>query len=160
MFKLTLIANTEGGKYMKHLDLLQEYLANTAVLNIKMHNVHWNVVGLKFFKIHEFTEEIYDKLFEELDEVAELLKMKKIMPLSTMAEYLEKASISEVKAKDFSTKEALDILQKDLTLMRNLAVNIRNTADEEGDFETVAMFEDFVASYSKNIWFINAMTAC
>ena len=142
---------------MKHLELLQKYLANSAVLNIKMHNVHWNVVGLQFIKIHDFTEEFYDTLFDHLDEVAELLKMKNEMPLSTMAEYLEKSDIKEVKAKDFSIKESLEIVEKDMDLMRTLAVNIRNMADEEGDFETVAMFEDYVAYYSKNLWFVKAM---
>ena len=142
---------------MKHLDLLQQYLANSAVLNVKMHNIHWNVVGLQFIKIHNFTEELYDKLFDDLDEVAELLKMKNEMPLSTMVEYLEKSTIQEVKAKDFTIKESLEIVQKDMDIMRNLAVEIRNLADEEGDFETVAIFEDYVAYYSKNLWFVNSM---
>ncbi len=142
---------------MKHLDLLQQYLANSAVLNVKIHNIHWNVVGLQFIKIHNFTEELYDKLFEDLDEVAELLKMKNEMPLSTMVEYLEKSTIQEVKAKDFTIKESLEIIQKDMDIMRNLAVDIRNLADKEGDFETVAIFEDYVAYYSKNLWFINSM---
>ncbi|NLC02805.1 MAG: DNA starvation/stationary phase protection protein [Tissierellia bacterium] len=142
---------------MKHLELLQQYLANTAVLNVKMHNIHWNVVGLQFIKIHNFTEEFYDKLFEDFDEVAELLKMKNEMPLSTMAEYLEISSIKEVKAKDFNIKESLEIVREDMQLMKDLAVEIRNTADEEGDFETVAMFEDYVGYYSKNLWFVNSM---
>lgn len=142
---------------MKHIDLLQKYLSNLAVLNIKFHNIHWNVVGNQFVQVHEFTEGIYDKLFQDLDEVAELLKMKDIMPLSTMAEYLENTDIEEIKAKDFSIKESLDIVKKDLETMKALAVEIRNIADEEGDFETVAIFEDYVANYSKNIWFINSM---
>lgn len=143
---------------MKHLELLQEYLANSAVLNVKMHNIHWNVVGLQFLKVHNFTEEFYDKLFEDFDEVAELLKMKNEMPLSTMAEYLEKTTIQEIKAKDFKIKESLQTVKEDMELMKALATKIRNTADDEGDFETVAMFEDYVAYYSKNIWFLNAMT--
>lgn len=142
---------------MKHIDLLQSYLANLNILNVKLHNIHWNVVGEQFLKVHNFTEEIYDELFKNLDEVAELLKMKDIMPLSTVAEYLEKATIQEIKAKDFSVRESLEIMKKDLELMKDLAINIRNTADEAGDFETVAMFEDYVAYYSKNIWFINSM---
>lgn len=144
---------------MKHLELLQEYLANTAVLNVKMHNIHWNVMGLQFLKIHNFTEEFYDKLFADFDEVAELLKMKNEMPLSSMAEYLEKTSIHEIKAKDFKIKEALQIIKEDMELMKSLATKIRNLADDEGDFETVAMFEDYVAYYSKNLWFVRAMTS-
>ncbi len=79
------------------------------------------------------------------------------MPLSTMAEYLEKTSIQEVKAKDFKIKESLEIVKKDMDLMSDLASKIRNIADEEGDFETVAIFEDYVAYYSKNLWFVNSM---
>ena len=142
---------------MKHFKLLQQYLSNLAVLTVKLHNVHWNVVGRNFMRIHNFTEELYDQTFEDYDEVAELLKTKNEMPLSTMAEYLENATIKEVKAKDFSIIESLEIVKNDLETMRALATDIRNTADEEGDFETVAMFEDYVAHYSKNIWFVNSM---
>lgn len=142
---------------MKHKDLLQKYLSNLAVLNVKLHNIHWNVVGNQFMDVHNFTEEIYDQLFADFDEVAELLKMKDIVPLSTVAEYLENTTIEEVKGKDFSVKESHEIVKKDLETMKALATDIRNTADEEGDFETVAIFEDYVAFYSKNIWFLNAM---
>ncbi len=142
---------------MEHLDLTQEYLANLGVLLVKLHNIHWNVVGKHFMKIHEFTEGLYDKVFEDFDEVAELLKMKKVMPLSTLEEYLEVASIEEIPAKDFTREEALEIVKGDLEVMQALATEIRNLADDEGDFETVAMFEEFVAFYSKNIWFTNAM---
>ena len=142
---------------MKHFDLLQRYLSNLAVLNVKLHNIHWNLVGKQFIRVHTFTEEIYDEMFEAFDEVAELLKMKNVMPLSTIAEYLKNADIVEVKAKDFSIEESLEIVKKDLETMRELSTEIRNTADDEGDFETVAMFEDYTASFSKHIWFINAM---
>lgn len=142
---------------MKHFKLLQQYLSNLAVLNVKFHNIHWNVVGRNFMRVHNFTEELYDKLFEDFDEVAELLKAKNAMPLSTMTEYLENATVEEVKAKDFSIVESLEIVKKDLETMRELGTEIRNTADEEGDFETVALFEDYVAYYSKNIWFVSSM---
>ncbi len=142
---------------MKHFKLLQQYVSNSAVLAVKFHNIHWNVVGRNFMRVHSFTEELYDKFLEDYDEVAELLKMKNEMPLSTMAEYLENATVGEIKAKDFSIVEALEIVKKDLEAMRSLATEIRNTADEEGDFETVALFEDYVAYYSKNIWFVSAM---
>ncbi len=142
---------------MPHFELIQKYLSNLGVLIVKFHNVHWNVVGKQFVRIHNFTEELYDQVIEDFDEVAELLKMKEVMPLSTLAEYLENATVQEIKAKDFSVKESLEIVKSDLETMRTLATEIRNLADEEGDFETVALFEDYVAFYSKNIWFAAAM---
>ena len=106
---------------MKKVELLNQYVANLAVWNVKLHNLHWNVIGNQFVQVHEFTEGIYDDVFEKYDEVAELLKMKGEMPLSTMAEYLKVATIEEVPARDFSIKESLEILKADLDLMNKLA---------------------------------------
>src|SRR5690625_4338859 len=118
---------------MKNLNLVQKYLSNLAIINVKLHNIHWNVVGKQFVRVHDYTEELYDELFGAFDEVAELLKMKDIMPLSTMAEYLENGSIEEVKAKDFTVEESLELVKKDLETMKELATEIRNTADEANE---------------------------
>lgn len=142
---------------MKHIDLVQKYLANLNLLNAKFHNIHWNIVGPNFMEIHNFTESIYNKFFEDIDSVAELLKMKDIVPFSTMKEYLENSDLKEIEAKNFSSEESLQIIKADFEHMKNLAIEIRNIADSENDFETVAMFEDYVSYFSKNLWFINSM---
>lgn len=142
---------------MKHINLLQKYLANLNLLNVKFHNIHWNIVGKKFMEIHNFTETIYDNFFENIDEVAELLKMKENYPLSTMKEYLENTDLEEIQARDFTADEALKIIKSDFEYMKNQAIEIRNLADEENDFETVSMFEGFISEYSKNIWFLNSI---
>jgi DNA-binding ferritin-like protein len=33
---------------------LNVYLSDLAVLNVKLHNLHWNVVGPQFVQLHEF----------------------------------------------------------------------------------------------------------
>ncbi len=142
---------------MKDYTKVNEYLSNLAVLNVKFHNLHWNVVGIHFKELHELTEELYDDLFEKFDAVAELLKMKGEMPLSTMADYLKNASVEEIEPKDFTEKEVLEILLNDLSKMKELALEIRNAADEEGDFAVVNEFEDHIGGYNKNIWFISSM---
>lgn len=142
---------------MKDYKKINEYLSNLAVLNVKFHNLHWNVVGIHFKELHELTEELYDDLFEKYDAVAELLKMKGEMPLSKVSDYLNNASVEEVEPKEFSSKEVLEILLNDLTKMNDLAKTIRNEADQEGDFAVVNEFEDHIGGYNKNIWFISSM---
>ncbi|HHT50579.1 MAG TPA: DNA starvation/stationary phase protection protein [Eubacteriaceae bacterium] len=142
---------------MKDYKNLNVYLSNLAVLNVNLHNIHWNVVGKQFFRVHEFTESLYDDFFEQYDAVAELLKMKGENPLVKMTDYVANATIKELDKEKFSCRESLDLVLEYLTEMRNLATNIRNLADEDGDFEVVAMFEDYVGEYSKNIWFVKAM---
>lgn len=144
---------------MKHLDLMQVYLANVHVFNMKLINLHWNVVGPQFLRLHNLTEEIHDILAEHIDVVGEILKMKEVFPLSTLAEYLEVATIEEVKAKHFSGEETLKIMLEDLETMRELTTEVRNLADDEGDFEVVAEFEEYTAVFSKYIWFVKAFLA-
>ena len=50
---------------------IKTYLANLAVWNVKLHNIHWNVVGPYFVSVHEYTEKLYDEVFEAYDAVAE-----------------------------------------------------------------------------------------
>lgn len=54
------------------MNKLNIYLANLAIKNIKLHNLHWNIVGTQFVAIHEFLEAEYDKANERLDQVAEI----------------------------------------------------------------------------------------
>lgn len=136
---------------------LNTYLANLAVWNVKLHNLHWNVTGHYFKQLHEMTESIYDEVFEAFDAVAEILKMKGEMPLATMSEYLSAATLNEVTAKDFSAHEVVAMIEEDIKLMNALALEIRNDAAQSDDFEVQSMFEGYVAGFSKQLWFIRAM---
>lgn len=142
---------------MKLLKEYNQYLANLAVMNIKLHNIHWNVVGMQFVAVHEFTEAVYDELFEYFDAVAEYVKMFGAVPDSRMADYLNNATVKEVEAKKFSESEAITIVKADLEALREEAIALRNASDEEGWFSAVAMFEDQVEYYNKQIWFLSSM---
>ena len=144
---------------MKIHDKMNTYLANLAVLNTKLHNLHWNVEGKQFMRVHNFTEDLYNDFFEKYDEVAEMIKMKGEYPLVKLSEYQDSSTIEELESKSFSEDEVLKEVLSDLKEMKKLATEIRNAADEIDDFEVVAEFEDQVADYSQNIWFIESMLA-
>lgn len=144
---------------VKDYTKLNQYLSNLAVLNANLHNIHWNVEGLQFVQIHEYTEELYDNFFEKFDAVAELLKMKGEKPLVTLTDYVANATIKELDKDRFAIKESLELILDYLKEMKRLATEIRNEADEEGDFELVMEFEEHVADYSKQIWFVRSMLA-
>jgi ATP-dependent Clp protease ATP-binding subunit ClpC len=58
---------------------------------------------------------------------------------------------------EFTCREALERVLEYLKEMKRLATEIRNEADEDGDFEVVGEFEGHVAGCSKNIWFVKSM---
>ena len=141
------------------MNKLNTYLANLAVLNVKFHNVHWNVVGKQFVQVHEFTESMYDTFFEQYDAVAEALKMRNLYPVASLKEYLELTTVKEIESKDYSVSEVIDLVESELKALCELATSIRNEADEANDFVLVAQFEAYIAGFQKNLWFIKAMKA-
>ncbi|MFC4805085.1 Dps family protein [Filifactor villosus] len=142
---------------MKMLKEFNQYLSNLSVWIVKLHNIHWNVVGEQFVAVHEFTEAEYDKAFERMDAVAEHMKMHGHFPASTLKEHLELATIKEEPTRAFSCKEGLELVLADMEQMRKEAIALRHACDEEDWFAAVAMFEEHIADYNKQIWFINSM---
>ena len=133
------------------------YLANVGVSYIKLHNLHWNVVGPEFKAVHEYLETLYDAFAEVLDEVAELLKMDGEMPLASLKDYLGAASIKELEVRDYGVKESLAIVLADMEEMKAQAEDIRRVADEEDHYGLVGMMEDHLGDYNKTIWFVKSM---
>ncbi|WP_321392496.1 DNA starvation/stationary phase protection protein [uncultured Desulfuromusa sp.] len=142
---------------MSKVTKMNEYIANLHVWNVKLHNLHWNVTGEQFPAVHKFTEDLYEEVFEKFDDVAEQLKIQGKSPAATIAEYAQLATIKEIPARDFPASEALKIVREDMEQMKQLSVDIRALADEDGDFSTVAMMEDHADGYAKNLWFLSAM---
>ena len=136
---------------------LNKYLANLGVEYIKLHNLHWNVVGINFKAIHEYLEGLYDGVSASLDSVAELLKMHDEVPAASLREYLELASVEELPSVELKGKEALEIVLKDFESFKSLAENIRKEADDQDLYDVVSAMEGDLEQFNKAIWFIKAM---
>ena len=134
-----------------------KYLANVAINYGKLHNLHWNVIGLQFKPVHEYLESLYDNMHEVLDEVAELLKMNGEYPLASFKEYLKVSEIVELESKDYSVKEALEIALADIKVLRDNALELRRLASDEDFYPLQVMMEDHLANYNKVVWFVESM---
>lgn len=136
---------------------MNQYVANLAVLNVKFHNLHWNVVGPQFIPLHQFSESAYEGFFESYDAIAELIKMRGSFPVGSLKDILALSTVKELENKSFSTSEMLAIMKEDFSNLIALATQIRNEADKANDFTVVAVMEDEIAKYEKHIWFITSM---
>lgn len=134
-----------------------KYLANINVNYVKLHNLHWNVLGLQFKPVHEYLEGLYDSMHEVFDEVAELLKMNGEYPLASLRDFLAVAEIKELESKDYSVKESLEIALADIKLLKENAAELRKLAAEDDFYPLQVMMEDHLANYNKVIWFVESM---
>ena len=134
-----------------------KYLANVGVNFIKLHNLHWNVVGLQFKAVHEYLESLYDSMSDVLDELAELIKMGGAYPLASLKDYLAVSEIKELESKDYGINESLEIVLADMKLLKANAVELRSLAASEDYYPLQVMAEDHLANYNKVIWFLESM---
>lgn len=138
----------------KTIQELNKYLANTAVLYIKMHNLHWNCRGTNFKTVHEYLETIYDNFAITIDETAETIKILGETPLATMKSYLEVATIEEIDSKTYSTEETLDIVISDLKHIKNQIEVIRTMASSDDNYMVINLLEDDLVEISKTLWIL------
>lgn len=142
---------------MTNYKSLNGYLSNLAILITKTHNIHWNVVGPQFASIHQYTDDLYEFYFAKYDSVAEIIKMKGEFPLAKVSDYLEIATVEEMESREFTCVEALELVKKDIELMLNEAMKIREEFDARGEFLIVNEFEDHITHYVKQLWFIKSI---
>ena len=138
---------------------LNKHLANTGVMYIKLHNLHWNVAGTQFKAVHEYLEELYDRFTENMDEIAELIRMHGEYPAASLADFLKISDINELPSEKVDVKKSLSIVLEDLKALDKEAKDTRATADEDDIFDVVAMMEDLSGFYQKTIWFISSTLA-
>lgn len=141
----------------KVFTFLNQYLSNLAVMYVKLHNLHWNVVGPDFKQVHEYLETLYDEIADTLDSVAEQLKTHGGQPLASLKEYLSAATIQELPSEELRSGEALAVVQNDLSVLIKQGEQIRVEAHNAGLYDVVSSMEEQLAAYQKSAWFIRAM---
>ena len=144
---------------MKNAAMMNSYLSDLVVFYLKLHDLHWNVQGPQFVPVHEYTDARYEDMAGKFDEIAELLLQHEEKPVSSISDYVKLASIQELNKGSYRDEEVLKILFDDMSLLKDEAIKLRAEMDAEGLFDVVAVLEDHVAGYNKELWFLRSMMA-
>ena len=131
-------------------------LANLSVFYVKLHNYHWNVVGVGFFEIHTKLEELYNEAATEIDNVAERILTLEERPLATMKEYLEVASLKEVPSLPKKPSEIAKDVRNDFQTLLSDIREIIKAAEENQDDQTINLLNESIGNYEKHIWMFSA----
>ncbi len=137
---------------------LNSLLANYSVHFQKLRNFHWNVKGSDFFDLHAEFESQYKEAFENIDEIAERIRVFGETPYSTMQEYLRHSEIKKA-----STQHASDIMVRELlndyrVLIQYLGAVIE-IASEQYDVGTENMIKGYIKKIEKHHWMLTAFLA-
>lgn len=141
---------------MNKLEYMNLHLANLNVFYRKLQNFHWYVTGKNFFTIHEKLEELYDEISEKIDELAERILMIDGKPYGSLKKYLEITTIIERDESYVSSEEIMKTLLQDYTNLLSEVKKIKELADDDSDYGTSAMIDEYISSYEKTLWMIKS----
>ena len=135
---------------------LNQFLADLTILSKKVQNYHWNIQGRSFFSIHSKLDDVYENLNETIDEIAERLLALKKNPISNYKGCLEISNIKEADSVAISIEDALKSLFNDIEYMLVKAKEIKEFSDNNKDYGTSSMIDNFIVEYEKLSWMLRA----
>ncbi len=138
---------------------LKQIEADANALFVKLHNYHWNIKGLQFYSVHEYTEKLYDMMSKVYDDTAERILQLGEKPILSMEEILKVTKIETEKGDSFDTKYVINAIIKDLKHMLKSWKKLSDTAGETGDKATVSMADDNIAALEKELWMVSQLFA-
>ncbi|CCH01591.1 Ferritin Dps family protein [Fibrella aestuarina BUZ 2] len=139
----------------KDNEILNAFLSDLHVLYIKTRKFHWDVSGPSFKEYHEFFEEQYNELEEEIDLVAERIRQLGGRPLATMADYIKNSSLKEDHDGHIKTQEMFKRLLADHEqVIRELREDVETTDEKLGDAGTADFLTGLMEAHEKMAWML------
>lgn len=135
---------------MKNNNLLK-LLASYYGMYVKIHSYHWNVTGGNFVSLHKMLEEQYETIADEIDEIAEKIRMYgQKVPVSL--QLFSSLSIISNPNENFNDIEMITDLYESNKLLISFLKDI--TKEYENDITTIDMLTTMLSTREKDSWFL------
>ena len=134
---------------------LNTLLANYQVFYNKLRNFHWNIEGPEFFELHEEFENEYNTVKENIDTVAERIRVFGVKSNFSLKKTLELSKIKE-QEKNISALEMVREVLHDYEILHDSMLDAVNAALETGDVVTENMLTEFMTALEKRHWMFTA----
>lgn len=138
--------------------VLNAVLADYYVLHTKCRNYHWNVTGSSFLQLHAFFQDQYEHLGEDVDAIAERVRMLGGHPLATLAEFLNEARLTETAGEPISSCAMLaSLLADNETLARQIRKDIPHCLEQNKDAGTADFLTRLLVKHEKTAWILRSL---
>lgn len=135
---------------------LLQLQADAHSLWVKFHNYHWNVKGLQFFSIHEYTEKAYEDMATLFDDCAERALQLGEKVYIDPSKLTQMSNISKLEKDCFTPVDVLNYIREDYKYLLAEFKKLDKLASENDDITTSAFAQENIAKYEKAIWMLNS----
>ena len=135
------------------VDILNNTLANEAVLSQKTRSAHWNVSGSGFLELHILFDSQYKQLNEISDEIAERSRMLGGIAIGSLQEFIQ---FSRLEEQTGSVPKIMILLADHEAAIRFLREDARKCNEEYEDEGTFELLVSVMRLHEKMAWMLRS----
>jgi starvation-inducible DNA-binding protein len=135
---------------------LNHLLADEYVLLVKTRAFHWDVRGMQFYMLHELFDSQYQTIAEQIDQIAERIRMLGGWPLGAMNTMTQQTRLSENNDPVRTPDVMLLKLLKDNETICQLTRPVIEKTNNLGDFGTADLLTGTIRTHEKFAWFLRS----
>ena len=136
---------------------LNVLLASTFGMALKAQRYHWNIMGMNFYQLHEFYEEVYDDLYEHVDIIAEAIRSMGNFPAGSLMEYVELSEIAEDDDVVFdSFTQVNNLVRANDVVIRIIKIAATAAKDESAE-DILDLLVNRLRQHKKYGWMLNSL---
>jgi starvation-inducible DNA-binding protein len=140
----------------KMVDLLNQQLADVSDLYTQTKQAHWNIKGMDFIQLHEFFDDLAEKVLPYVDSIAERATSIGGVAMGTARMAAANSTLPEFPSGPYDGKSMVKVLVKIYGQFANSTRAAIETADEAGDKDTTDLFTTISGEMDKHLWFLEA----
>jgi starvation-inducible DNA-binding protein len=133
--------------------ILNNALANEAVLALKTRSAHWNVSGPGSFELHILFDSQYEQLDNISDEIAERARMLGGIAIGSLREFIKHAQVEEQPG---VVPDILRLLADHETAIRLLREDAKKCSEDYEDEGTSEMLVSVMRLHEKMAWMLRS----
>jgi starvation-inducible DNA-binding protein len=135
------------------VEMLNNTLANEAVLSVKTRSAHWNVSGAGFFELYILFDSQYHQLNDISDEIAERVRMLGGMAIGSLQEFMLHAQIAEQPG---VVPDILRLVADHEACIRFLREDTKKCSEEYEDEGTCELLVSVMRLHEKMAWMLRS----
>lgn len=137
---------------------LKPLLADLFMVYTKLRNYHWNVEGVYFYQLHQLFEKLYNEFADDIDEIAERIRILGVKAPGTLHEYINLAKVKELPGEYPDANEMIRNIINDFEYLKlelnKLAKRSQNLFEDE---VSAGLLYELVGKYEKHLWMIKML---
>ena len=137
------------------VDHMKALLSTQFAFYLKLHFFHWNVTGPNFPQYHKLFGDLYEEVWEAVDDVAEHIRAIKGFAPGSFSRFADLSSIAD-QIDVPPAEQMISIAIQDNDKVLFMLTEAYHSADEAGELGLANFLQDRIDIHKKHAWMLRS----